>query len=355
MKDCKDRKLKFSIRKKKGGGGATSVIIGSIIILGTLSVSAPAIIYASEVSNNSVNERIISNSENNQVDITLNMKYYKQGVILVRSDQVFNPTDFVLYPKGYSVEYMIYSNSGILTPESITNQKITGKYRIRYTLKDSLGNPVLKDGQVVIRNLNIYFYDPTPVLNEIQRVKDKINENDYTNEEEVTNEINKIKDKVENPETIPNIPALVEEVKKEGSKLEEKVEKDNEKYEPNTTPIEKPYGEGTTEKEVIDHVKVPDGSNGKVTVDNPGDLPDGTKSGVVEVPVTVTYPDGTKDHITVKVTTGEQPDNENHKSSNSKVLPKTGEVKEFSSLIGAELLGLAGLLFSMFKRKKEDE
>ncbi|HAT4309655.1 TPA: LPXTG cell wall anchor domain-containing protein, partial [Clostridium perfringens] len=45
----------------------------------------------------------------------------------------------------------------------------------------------------------------------------------------------------------------------------------------------------------------------------------------------------------------------NHKSSNSKVLPKTGEVKEFSSLIGAELLGLAGLLFSMFKRKKEDE
>ncbi|HAT4368432.1 TPA: hypothetical protein I9135_003016, partial [Clostridium perfringens] len=38
--------------------------------------------------------------------------------------------------------------------------------------------------------------------------------------------------------------------------------KDNEKYEPSTTPIEKPYGEATTEKEVIDHVKVPDGSNG---------------------------------------------------------------------------------------------
>ncbi len=86
--------------------------------------------------------------------------------------------------------------------------------------------------------------------------------------------------------------------------------KDADKYEPKAEPVEKPYGEATTEKDVTDAVTVPGypagGDQPVVTVDPGAALPDGTTPGTVEVPVTVTYPDGSKDQIKVPVTTLEK-------------------------------------------------
>ncbi|PTJ40589.1 hypothetical protein BU021_05595 [Staphylococcus simulans] len=99
--------------------------------------------------------------------------------------------------------------------------------------------------------------------------------------------------------------------------------KDSDTYEPTVQPIEKPFGQGTTEQEVKDKVTVPnfpvDKGTPVVTVEDPTNLPDGNTHGVFDVPVTVTYPDGTKDHVVVKVTVGDQPDN-------VKYDPKAGEV-----------------------------
>ncbi|WP_182673206.1 Rib/alpha-like domain-containing protein [Staphylococcus simulans] len=99
--------------------------------------------------------------------------------------------------------------------------------------------------------------------------------------------------------------------------------KDSDTYEPTVKPIEKPFGQGTTEQEVKDKVTVPnfpvDKGTPVVTVEDPTNLPDGNTHGVFDVPVTVTYPDGTKDHVVVKVTVGDQPDN-------VKYDPKAGEV-----------------------------
>ncbi|UXV37796.1 Rib/alpha-like domain-containing protein [Staphylococcus simulans] len=99
--------------------------------------------------------------------------------------------------------------------------------------------------------------------------------------------------------------------------------KDADTYEPKFENITKPYGQGTTEQEVKDKVTVPnfpvDKGTPVVTVEDPTNLPDGNTHGVFDVPVTVTYPDGTKDHVVVKVTVGDQPDN-------VKYDPKAGEV-----------------------------
>ncbi|MGD6771545.1 Rib/alpha-like domain-containing protein [Staphylococcus simulans] len=99
--------------------------------------------------------------------------------------------------------------------------------------------------------------------------------------------------------------------------------KDSDTYEPKFENITKPYGQGTTEQEVKDKVTVPnfpaDKGTPVVTVDDPTKLPDGNTHGVFDVPVTVTYPDGTKDHVVVKVTVGDQPEN-------VKYDPKAGEV-----------------------------
>ncbi|WP_412518639.1 Rib/alpha-like domain-containing protein [Staphylococcus simulans] len=99
--------------------------------------------------------------------------------------------------------------------------------------------------------------------------------------------------------------------------------KDSDTYEPTTEPITKPYGQGTTEQEVKDKVKVPnfpaDKGTPVVTVDDPTKVPDGQTTGVFDVPVTVTYPDGTKDHVNVKVTVNPQPQNDKYE-------PTTGEI-----------------------------
>ncbi|MGV3065939.1 Rib/alpha-like domain-containing protein [Staphylococcus simulans] len=91
---------------------------------------------------------------------------------------------------------------------------------------------------------------------------------------------------------------------------------ENDKYEPVSKDIEKPYNQPTTESEIVNQVTVPgyptEGNQPKVTVDNPTLIPDGKVPGEYEVPVTVTYPDGTKDHVTVKVTVNPQPENDKY-------------------------------------------
>ncbi|OFV03688.1 hypothetical protein HMPREF3124_11400, partial [Staphylococcus sp. HMSC12H08] len=99
--------------------------------------------------------------------------------------------------------------------------------------------------------------------------------------------------------------------------------KDSDTYEPTVKPIEKPFGQGTTEQEVKDKVTVPnfpaDKGTPVVTVDDSTKVPNGQTPGEFDVPVTVTYPDGTRDHVTVKVTVTPQPQNDKYE-------PTAGEI-----------------------------
>ncbi|WP_257243900.1 Rib/alpha-like domain-containing protein, partial [Staphylococcus sp. HMSC057C08] len=99
--------------------------------------------------------------------------------------------------------------------------------------------------------------------------------------------------------------------------------KDSDTYEPTVKPIEKPFGQGTTEGEVKGKVTVPnfpaDKGTPVVTVDDPTKIPNGQTPGEFDVPVTVTYPDGTRDHVTVKVTVTPQPQNDKYE-------PTAGEI-----------------------------
>ncbi|MCY3031115.1 accessory Sec-dependent serine-rich glycoprotein adhesin [Aerococcus sp. Group 1] len=102
-----------------------------------------------------------------------------------------------------------------------------------------------------------------------------------------------------------------------------KPQPENDKYQPSVTPINKDYGQPTTEDEIKNAITVPDyeenpsypGQTPTVTVDNPGALPDGNTPGDHEVPVTVTYPDGTEDKETVTVTVKPQPENDKYQPS----------------------------------------
>ncbi|RZI05731.1 YSIRK-type signal peptide-containing protein, partial [Staphylococcus condimenti] len=82
-------------------------------------------------------------------------------------------------------------------------------------------------------------------------------------------------------------------------------------YDPETKPVNNPYGDPVTEEQVTNNVTVPNypitaDQQPTVTVDDPSSLPDGNTPGTTNVPVTVTYPDGTTDHTTVEVTIGEK-------------------------------------------------
>ncbi|MCD8916504.1 YPDG domain-containing protein, partial [Staphylococcus simulans] len=98
---------------------------------------------------------------------------------------------------------------------------------------------------------------------------------------------------------------------------------DNTKYEPTSEKVEKPFGTPTTAEDVVSKVAVPgfpkEGQQPTVTVDDPTKLPKGDQPGTYDVPVTVTYPDGTTDKVTVKVTVGEQPQNDKYD-------PRAGEI-----------------------------
>ncbi|MEW4403802.1 Rib/alpha-like domain-containing protein [Enterococcus sp. AN402] len=110
--------------------------------------------------------------------------------------------------------------------------------------------------------------------------------------------------------TIYTVELVVNGVTVDADSFLARLAKEADKYEPKVEPVEKPYGEATTEKDVTDAVTVPnypkDGDQPVVTVDPGAKLPDGKTPGTVEVPVTVTYPDGSKDQVKVPVTTLEK-------------------------------------------------
>ncbi|EGQ3092772.1 LPXTG cell wall anchor domain-containing protein, partial [Staphylococcus pseudintermedius] len=95
---------------------------------------------------------------------------------------------------------------------------------------------------------------------------------------------------------------------------------DNDKYTPETTPITKDFGTGVTEDDVKGAITIPgyptDGDQPTITIDDPSQLPDGSQEGTTDVNVTITYPDGTTDHITVPVTIGKQPTEDNGATDN---------------------------------------
>ncbi|PNZ35519.1 Rib/alpha-like domain-containing protein, partial [Staphylococcus lutrae] len=66
---------------------------------------------------------------------------------------------------------------------------------------------------------------------------------------------------------------------------------DNDKYTPETSGVNHPYGTATTAEDVVGTVTVPNypttGDQPKVTVDDPTQLPNGNTEGTVDVPVTV--------------------------------------------------------------------
>ncbi|HEC2173460.1 TPA: LPXTG cell wall anchor domain-containing protein, partial [Staphylococcus delphini] len=95
---------------------------------------------------------------------------------------------------------------------------------------------------------------------------------------------------------------------------------DNDKYTPETEGVDKDHGTPVTEDDVKGSITIPgyptDGDQPTITIDDPSQLPDGTKEGTTDVNVTITYPDGTTDHITVPVTIGKQPTEDNGATDN---------------------------------------
>ncbi|MFA1363209.1 YSIRK-type signal peptide-containing protein, partial [Staphylococcus aureus] len=158
-----------------------------------------------------------SDSEN--LDIRLRPEYNVGNALVVRVDKEINPEKFVDYPEGYTVQSYVSKGSDYPSVEKIVKNKITGMYKITYTLMDKAGNPVNgSDGQVVIRSLNIYFYDPTPVLESIDKVNKKIKDGNYSNGDEVKKELDKIRVDIERPKEIPNIKEFLSKVDMEEKK-----------------------------------------------------------------------------------------------------------------------------------------
>ncbi|HCY6750809.1 TPA: hypothetical protein O1274_002732, partial [Staphylococcus aureus] len=152
--------------------------------------------------------------------ITLKAKYSIGNLIVARSDKEIKYEDYVDYPTGYTVQAYILKGGKYLPPEEIAQKKLTEKLKINYMLLDNNNEPVKKsNGQVVTNNLDIYFYDPTPVLKKIEEVTKKIEGGDYENEEEVIGNLEKIKEKVEQPKELPKIPEILMEVQEEDGKL----------------------------------------------------------------------------------------------------------------------------------------
>ena len=65
-------------------------------------------------------------------------------------------------------------------------------------------------------------------------------------------------------------------------------------------------------------------TDAKVAIDNTHNIPDGTKAGTFDIPVTITYKDGSEDHTVVKVTIGE-PQSETNKPTVTDITKKYGE------------------------------
>ncbi|WP_187418117.1 Ig-like domain-containing protein [Staphylococcus aureus] len=222
-----------------------------------------------------------SDSEN--LDIRLRPEYNVGNALVVRVDKEINPEKFVDYPEGYTVQSYVSKGSDYPSVEKIVKNKITGMYKITYTLMDKAGNPVNgSDGQVVIRSLNIYFYDPTPVLESIDKVNKKIKDGNYSNGDEVKKELDKIRVDIERPKEIPNIKEFLSKVDMEEKKLKVTDTTAPEAPSVNDTEVgsKKVSGKGHEVGNTVT-VTFPDGKTATSKVDEKGnwtvDVPEGTE------------------------------------------------------------------------------
>ncbi|MGI6333732.1 MAG: Rib/alpha-like domain-containing protein [Saccharofermentanales bacterium] len=115
---------------------------------------------------------------------------------------------------------------------------------------------------------------------------------------------------------------------------------ENTKYDPVVTDITKPYGEATTEAEVLGSVSVPGypsdaAAQPSVTLGIGAELPDGSVSGDYHIPVVVTYPDSTTDAATVKVTVGPQPENTKYDPVATDITKPYGEATTEAEVLGS--------------------
>ncbi|MGN5892994.1 Rib/alpha-like domain-containing protein [Staphylococcus simulans] len=207
-------------------------------------------------------------------------------------------------------------------PALIPDGKVPGEYEVPVTVTYPDGTKDHVSVKVVVGPKDSDVFEPvagkvektygTPTT--IEDVVSKVTVPGYSKVD------NPYKVTVDNPSVLPNgntpgvydVPVTV--TYPDGStdhvtvKVTVNPQPENDKYEPVSKDIEKPYNHPTTVNEIANQVTVPDypttGDQPKVTVDNPTLIPDGKVPGEYEVPVTVTYPDGTKDHVSVKVTVG---------------------------------------------------
>ena len=197
-----------------------------------------------------------------------------------------------------TVEYPDGSTDKVKVPVTIGKQSDASKYEpVPGTVTKDHGTPVTPEDITNAITIPNYPSDgqPPKITFDPNQVPD--GNTPGTTEVEVTVEYpDGTKDKVKVPITIGK-------------------ETDASKYEPHVDKVTKEHGTPITADDVIGAISIPnypiDGDHPKVTIDNPGQLPDGSIPGTTEIDVTIEYPDGSKDHIKVPVTVKEGSDMNN--------------------------------------------
>ncbi|WP_213562777.1 Rib/alpha-like domain-containing protein [Staphylococcus auricularis] len=197
-----------------------------------------------------------------------------------------------------TVEYPDGSTDKVKVPVTIGKQSDASKYEpVPGTVTKDHGTPVTPEDITNAITIPNYPSDgqPPKITFDPNQVPD--GNTPGTTEVEVTVEYpDGTKDKVKVPITIGK-------------------ETDASKYEPHVDKVTKEHGTPITADDVIGAISIPnypiDGDHPKVTIDNPGQLPDGSIPGTTEIDVIIEYPDGSKDHIKVPVTVKEGSDMNN--------------------------------------------
>ncbi|MGK8494541.1 Ig-like domain-containing protein [Staphylococcus aureus] len=155
-----------------------------------------------------------------KANITLKNEYNIGNSLVVRSDKVIKPEDYVNYPEGYHVQSYVSKGKEYPSLDDIVKKRVTGSYKITYRLLDSKDEPVYgEDGQAIVRSLNVYFYNPEPALDIIKEIEEDIDKNNYQNGEEIKEDLEKIKNELERPTKIPDVPALIDEINNKKNQL----------------------------------------------------------------------------------------------------------------------------------------
>ncbi|HGO3654529.1 TPA: Ig-like domain-containing protein [Staphylococcus aureus] len=266
-----------------------------------------------------------------KANITLKSEYNIGNSLVVRSDKVIKPEDYVNYPEGYHVQSYVFKGNEYPSLDDIVKKRVTGSYKITYRLLDSKDEPVYgEDGQAIVRSLNVYFYNPEPALDIIKEIKEDIDENNYQNGEEIKEDLEKIKNELERPTKIPDVPALIDEINNKKNQLGnlDTTAPDAPTVKDTESGSKKITGEGSEPGNDIT-VTFPSGktSQGKVGQDGQWE---------VDVPEGEELKPG--DKVTAK---------ETDPSGNESSLPNTGKTKgDFANVI----LFILGLVL-LFKRK----